>query len=397
MKSSRVRVLSTALALSFLPVRLMAGGTLGRTVGPVYLQRAGTSGWELVEAPAEIGDGDTLKTGPDGAAELAFADGTTARITGNAQFHLQAAAPRRMSFFMKLGLLEAFVKHMPGRQFQVRTPTSVAAIRGTDFRVEVAPSGQTSWSLFTGTLGIFDARGSQVVLRANHSVSIDNRGQAGSPRTLPPDVKPLVQPQIKAGEETKGPVRTAAGPAKTTLRVAALTGEIEVEVNGRKTVYKGDSLPSDLELPAGARVKVLSGTAVLVGPQVSVQAGPGADLDYNAVVAEGRVEASITAHSGSSKFQLEVGGRIAVMSSGDKASVVSTPTNAEMMSAAGRIPIVDPNGAAQTLLPGQAPPPVGQPGVGPTEGQMPPAPPPPPPPPPNTVNQDQTVVSPSAP
>lgn len=95
-----------------------------------------------------IGENDTVSTGPDGFATLELADGSYVSLTPNSSIVL--AILRKMVLTgiddrvieLKRGEVSNEVTHakQPGDRFEVRTPSIVAGVRGTHFRVNVTPS-----------------------------------------------------------------------------------------------------------------------------------------------------------------------------------------------------------------------------------------------------------------
>ncbi len=145
--------------------------------GHVYVQtlknESGT--WYEAEPGMPLEDGDKVKVGSPGFAELTLSDGGVIQFNSNTDFEIVSLDKNKSGFFLALGSLvakiESFVKDAVGAdecpecsreelsrrrrggslfRMSIRTPTAVAAVRGTEFGVEYSP--------FTGEtcVGVFD-------------------------------------------------------------------------------------------------------------------------------------------------------------------------------------------------------------------------------------------------
>jgi hypothetical protein len=83
--------------------------------------------------------GDTLATGEHGGAAVVTADGSQVRLGPNTQIILREVrqdAKGRNFFEMARGLLLAMVRRQGTGAFTVRTPHTVAAVKGTQWQIE---------------------------------------------------------------------------------------------------------------------------------------------------------------------------------------------------------------------------------------------------------------------
>jgi len=114
-------------------------------------------------AEAEIGQplfaGDSVRTGKDSRAEISFGDGTSVRISDNSRLLVQQADTVR-SLKLLWGKLWAKVAKLSSAQarFQVETPTAVAGVRGTVFRVEIDADTTTRVAVEEGEVEVFQPR-----------------------------------------------------------------------------------------------------------------------------------------------------------------------------------------------------------------------------------------------
>ena len=162
-----------------------AAAFLSKVGGIVQHRAAGTDRWNLVKSvPQDLQGGDTVRTGVRASATLSFDDGSKVDLGPNSSFILEESSSGRSRIKLSFGSLRAFVQKLQARQFQVRTPTAVCSVRGTEFRVEVQNGGRTVIDLYKGLLGVEDGRGQQVLMHPNERLEVDTRGM-GAPSGLP--------------------------------------------------------------------------------------------------------------------------------------------------------------------------------------------------------------------
>ena len=153
--------------------------------GIVQIQEIGSHNWVVVKnTPVEVSRGDTIRTGFSAQAVLTYEDGSRIELGGNSSVTLEENDGHNMGSLLNIGTLRAYVKKLIARKFQVRTPTAVCSVRGTEFRVEVMGGGRTVVDLYKGLLGVEDHRGQQVLLHPNERLEVDLRGMS-NPSSLP--------------------------------------------------------------------------------------------------------------------------------------------------------------------------------------------------------------------
>lgn len=174
------------LAFVFLfPLSAAAGVSLSKISGLVQVKTGANERWDVVRnVPVDLADGDSVRTALKADATLIFQDGSRVELGPNSSFTLDEGSSRRSMLRLTLGSLKAFVQHLGSRSFQVRTPTAVCSVRGTEFGVQVLSGGRTVVDLYKGLLGVEDRRGQQLLLHPNERLQVDLRGM-GSPGSLP--------------------------------------------------------------------------------------------------------------------------------------------------------------------------------------------------------------------
>lgn len=351
--------------------------------------------WSPVKPGAVLSAGDELRTAKDGSIVVAFSDGTKLSIGPGSTYAMQALKPGKVDVKLVVGVLEAWVKKLAGRRFTVRTPGAVASVRGTDFRAEVDPAGQTTFDLFNGSLDFTDPSGRSASLESGQRLVAD--AQAGlaeaKPQPIPPEVKRAPEPKVELPPPPKpadAPKTEApkTPPGVQTAKVVSFTGTLVVILpDGKKLVLQpGDKVPN---IPPGSKVEVQGGVAVLTVGGTAVEVKPGAGM---VMTADGKLAAA------------PGGAPLSVSQAGAPPKPLAP--GQPPVAPAGALP---PKPGAPvppgTTPPGAVPPP---PGVLPPGDALlpPPTDPallPPPPPPPNPIQDNATTptcdptVSPSAP
>jgi hypothetical protein len=140
-----------------------------------------------------LGEGDRVTVGDGGSADLSLDGGSIIHLGPNTDFTLAKTGRGQTEFVLAFGTFLAKIqKLLDGQQMSVHSPTAVAAVRGTEFGVDVDP-------LNTGEshVGVFDEG------------RVEVRGDSGEARTL------------QSGQETKvsrGQAPLAAHPLERFAR-----------------------------------------------------------------------------------------------------------------------------------------------------------------------------------
>ncbi len=133
-----MRALALAALLAALPAGASAAGRVLSTTGV------------LTAGDAVLKPGDAL---PD--KEVRLSSGTATLAIDGGRFLLTGPArltPRKTQFRLDLGGLLSVLAKKAGRRFSVRTPSAVAAVRGTDFFVSVGPTRVVDICICNGAL-----------------------------------------------------------------------------------------------------------------------------------------------------------------------------------------------------------------------------------------------------
>ncbi|MBI5971029.1 MAG: FecR domain-containing protein [Deltaproteobacteria bacterium] len=135
-------------------------GKIADLSGVVYFKGKDVLAWSLAAKGQGLNDGDAVKTGSDGRAQLLFSDGTKLMLGNETEIEitkfLTKGRNRAAVLTLSTGKVRAVVKKFSGKSdVQVKTPTAVAGVRGTDFIV----MNQGSANVMFGESGKVEASG----------------------------------------------------------------------------------------------------------------------------------------------------------------------------------------------------------------------------------------------
>ncbi|KRA59576.1 peptigoglycan-binding protein LysM [Caulobacter sp. Root655] len=181
-------------------------------------------------APARVGmailEGQRLITGPNAFATIDIADAsrvtlpsnTSLRVVRLRQVVLTSAPQRIFQLDEGRGTVSATPTTNPNARFEVRTPVSISAVRGTEFRVRYAPAqpgllARAQTEVLKGAVAVYAPDASSVVLNtatatpAGFGVTATADAVSGPTALLPP-------PRLAAGDDRQSEriVRFAAEP-----------------------------------------------------------------------------------------------------------------------------------------------------------------------------------------
>ena len=151
---------------------------LATVSGDVLILAADGSPEVSGDANLPLEEGDRVVVAAGGSAEVALDGGSLITLRENSDFKIETTEKGNSSFFLSVGSLLAKIQKLGTQRLRVRTPTAVAAVRGTEFGVEV--EGENSH------VGVFDegkvevtsnAGGAPELLISNQETSVA-KGQA---------------------------------------------------------------------------------------------------------------------------------------------------------------------------------------------------------------------------
>ncbi|NLB34687.1 MAG: FecR domain-containing protein [Elusimicrobia bacterium] len=119
--------------------------------GDIKYQSGSDGEWVPAELNQSLSDGDSLATFENSWAEVLFSAGHSVRIGEGSTFHMKDTSDDIMLDILRGQILSRVSKMPEGRKFEVASPQSVTAVRGTVFSVEISPElAETVVRVFEG-------------------------------------------------------------------------------------------------------------------------------------------------------------------------------------------------------------------------------------------------------
>jgi hypothetical protein len=187
-----------------LPARLLkgipSGGKISFLKGSVEILRAETGSWTPLSPDEPMVEGYRIRTGEDGTLEITFEDDSSFLMKSNTCLSLvktrkSGAGSIIGDFFLELGRVITHIRKATGREprFRIGTPSAVASVRGTDFRVSHDAMGNARIEVLTGSV---DTKGKhrRVRLEEGEGTLVEKGREPERPRELLA-APPLIDPE----------------------------------------------------------------------------------------------------------------------------------------------------------------------------------------------------------
>lgn len=135
-------------------------GAIVTVAGDESLRFVNEANWRIAEATQDLLAGDALRTGPQGTLALRFADETMIRVHRSSELTVKAL-PQDGTAQLQLDSGRVWARATTGGTgVDIETPAATAAIRGTDWTLEVLPDKSTRLIVLAGVVQLQNAQGS---------------------------------------------------------------------------------------------------------------------------------------------------------------------------------------------------------------------------------------------
>ena len=175
-------VLATALA-----AQEQSAGQISRMIPDVNLQHGPKV--RLASTGVKVQWGDLVTTDSNGRARVLLDDGSILNVGSNSQIRVvqHDAANQRTQIQMAYGRLRASAIRLtrPGSSFEVRTPTAVAGVVGTDFSLEFE-NEITSIHVYEGSVNFCNLTGNCAIIGAGFSAAVRGPNAPSAATPTPP-------------------------------------------------------------------------------------------------------------------------------------------------------------------------------------------------------------------
>jgi FecR-like protein len=204
------------MAMAFppaLPAQAQSAGQINRLIPTVNLQHGPRV--QLAAAGVKVMWGDLVTTDRDGRARIVLDDGSILNVGSDSQIRIvqHDAGNQRTQIQLAYGRLRASAIRLarPGSSFEVRTPTAVAGVVGTDFALEFA-NDMTSVHVYEGSVNLCNLAGQCATIAAGFSGAVRGYQAPSQPAPTPPTTAvQSVQSTSVGGGAGGGGAGSAAG------------------------------------------------------------------------------------------------------------------------------------------------------------------------------------------
>ena len=159
-------VLVCATATLLPSVARAAGDPVGKVAAiqnDVQTRSSETGAWEPSVLHQELQALDRIRTGPGSRAAILYSDQTLQRINEKSEVEVLAPEGNKPGVLRVISGTHYFSSRKPKDYGRIETPTVTAAIRGTEFVVEVGPDGTTTITMLEGVVDASNEHGSVTV------------------------------------------------------------------------------------------------------------------------------------------------------------------------------------------------------------------------------------------
>ncbi len=180
----------TVLISGFLVVLLLSVGqaapkidtlaTLSGISGDVLVQKGGAGDWLSAGEGELVKTGDVVKTGAKSGCVITWSQGNVVKLSPFSMMRIDrleknpAARAESSELNLWTGKMHAKAKKLSDQNsnFEIRTPTAIAGVRGTKLSVEVGADESTNVQCFTGEVLVKGRAGGEVTLRDKQKTTV---------------------------------------------------------------------------------------------------------------------------------------------------------------------------------------------------------------------------------
>ncbi len=166
------------LMLLSVPCAAMTRGIVLVPKGTVEARASGSASWVPVSRDVRLKEGDEVRTSGGATADVYFSDGSRFRIGRDSHFAVGSTGRKRTALSLLYGRLRAAVAGYFSSRVEVRTPSAVCAVRGTEFDVQVARNGDTSMNVDEGLVEVSDGKGKTAVVSSEEAIKVTQAGMS---------------------------------------------------------------------------------------------------------------------------------------------------------------------------------------------------------------------------
>ncbi|MEW6202570.1 MAG: FecR family protein [bacterium] len=219
--------------------------TVQKADGTVEARASAGAAWKGVSQGDKLSAGASVKTGPGSSCVLTWGGGHVLKLQGLTSLDISKLdrddnGRENSGLDLSKGMINAHVAKLRTNDstFQVKTPTAIAGVRGTDLFVNVAEDKTSTFGVTEGEIFV-EAAGVETVVMQDFIVTVNPAGEAAAPAPMPEEMKQEAREQANEikqesklekepegkGEDKKGTGEQGKGIEKQEEKAA--TGEKE--------------------------------------------------------------------------------------------------------------------------------------------------------------------------
>jgi hypothetical protein len=153
---NRLAMIAAAVCAMFFSVSAESVAKISTFEGSVSVLKKGAADWRNAKPGATLDVGDQVYTTEESFAELRYSIGTVLRMDEKTKVTIEASSEKTIRTKSAMGSVWVNMRKLisTGKQFEVSTPTAVAAIRGTVFDFSYTPDSATYVNVFEGKVAV---------------------------------------------------------------------------------------------------------------------------------------------------------------------------------------------------------------------------------------------------
>jgi hypothetical protein len=152
----KVFLIVVSIFIICLSVHADAVARIARLEGMVSIMRNGSAEWRAAKPSTPLEAGDQVYTREESFAEIRYSIGTVLRMDEKTKITIAASSEQTIKTKNTLGDVWVNMKKLltKGKEFEVTTPTAVAAIRGTVFQMASQADSTATVSVYNGKVAV---------------------------------------------------------------------------------------------------------------------------------------------------------------------------------------------------------------------------------------------------
>jgi len=202
--------------------------------GNVEYMKQNSEQWQEAALGLDLSNGDRVRSQENSWAEISFSLGHKARIGSNSSMLINQLGEKTSLELFKGSLMNKVRKLSQNQQYEVKTPQSVASVKGTEFTVVVGDEGVTQIRVLEGSVLAKEIEtGSEVIVSAGMFTEVLKSRPPKAPKNLSEIGKQI-------GEKSEEKNKSASKEFKEELRneIRNAVQEIKIDAEAARNIVE---------------------------------------------------------------------------------------------------------------------------------------------------------------